>query len=140
MGPSSKSPKERSILLPSRSRAAPRGSSTSTVTIVRYCRRAHGAHGTIHGVSMSEHIAQMAPMLIVAGLAAGWVSEALARAGGYGLIWNMALGIGGSAVLGAAVWLFAEPGMLSMVLIGLSGAALGIFTQRKLWRSMRPST
>jgi uncharacterized membrane protein YeaQ/YmgE (transglycosylase-associated protein family) len=50
---------------------------------------------------MSEHIAQMAPMLIVAGLVAGWVSEVAARAGGYGLIWDMALGIGGSAVLSA---------------------------------------
>jgi uncharacterized membrane protein YeaQ/YmgE (transglycosylase-associated protein family) len=89
---------------------------------------------------MSEHIAQMAPMLIVAGLAAGWLSEAVARAGGYGFIWDMALGIGGSAVLGAAVWLFAEPGMLSMVVIGFTGAAIGIVAQRKLWPSMRPST
>jgi uncharacterized membrane protein YeaQ/YmgE (transglycosylase-associated protein family) len=89
---------------------------------------------------MSEHIAQMTPMLIVAGLAAGWMSEAVARAGGYGLIWDMAIGIGGSAVLGSAVWLFAEQGMLSMVLIGLSGAAIGIVVQRKLGRSRRPAT
>ena len=89
---------------------------------------------------MSEQIAQMAPMLIVAGLAAGWVSEVAARAGGYGLIWDMALGIGGSAVLGAAVWLFAEQGMLSMVVIGLAGAAISIGAQRKLWRSTHPST
>jgi uncharacterized membrane protein YeaQ/YmgE (transglycosylase-associated protein family) len=87
---------------------------------------------------MSEHIAQMAPMLIVAGLTAGWLSEAVARAGGYGLVWDMALGIGGSTVLGAVVWLFAEQGMLGMVLIGLGGAAIVIVAQRKFWRCMRP--
>jgi len=53
MGLSSKSPKERTTLLRSPLRAAPSGSSTSTVRIVRYCHHGHGAHGTICRASMS---------------------------------------------------------------------------------------
>jgi hypothetical protein len=39
---------------------------------------------------MTEHIAQMGPMLILAGLAAGWMAETVLRAGGYGSlrIWS----------------------------------------------------
>jgi hypothetical protein len=33
--------------------------------------------------SMTDHIAQMGPMLILAGLVAGWMAEAVSRAGGY---------------------------------------------------------
>jgi uncharacterized membrane protein YeaQ/YmgE (transglycosylase-associated protein family) len=87
---------------------------------------------------MTEPIAQMGPMLILAGLAAGWMAEALSRAGGYGLITDMVISLVGSVVGGAAVWVlvFSDAGMLGMFLIGGAGGALAIVAQRGLWRSL----
>jgi hypothetical protein len=53
--------------------------------------------GTRHYLraGMSEHVAQTAPMLIVAGLVAGWLSEVVAPRRRDGLLRDMALGIGG---------------------------------------------
>ena len=86
---------------------------------------------------MFEHIVQMGPMLVVAGLLAGWVAEAAARAGGYGFVFDMVLGLIGSVVGGAIVWVLisSDMGMLAMLLIGCGGAALMIAAQRWLWRS-----
>lgn len=91
---------------------------------------------------MVEHIAQMGPMLILAGLAAGWIAEAVSRARGYGLIPDMVLGLGGSVVGGGIVWLFisSEAGMVTMLLIGCATAALMIMAQRSFWRSARLGT
>lgn len=86
---------------------------------------------------MFEHVVQMGPMLVLAGLFAGWVSEAASRAGGYGFIFDMVLGLTGSLVVGSIVWVLISsaiwmPGMLA---IGCGGAALAIAAQRWLWRS-----
>jgi uncharacterized membrane protein YeaQ/YmgE (transglycosylase-associated protein family) len=91
---------------------------------------------------MFEHIAHMGPMLILAGLMAGWVAEAVSRADGYGLILDMVLGLIGSAVVGSTVWVVisGEAGMLAMFLIGGGGAALAIAAQRRCWRSARLGT
>ena len=86
---------------------------------------------------MLEHIMQMGPMLVLAGLIAGWVAETGARAGGYGFILDMLVGLIGSVVVGAIVWglVSSDIGMLQMLLIGCGGAALAIAAQRGLWRS-----
>jgi uncharacterized membrane protein YeaQ/YmgE (transglycosylase-associated protein family) len=86
---------------------------------------------------MFEHIIQIGPMLVLAGLIAGWVAEAASRAGGYGFILDMAVGLVGSVVAGAIVWALSSSnmGMLAMLLIGCGGAALAIAAQRGLWRS-----
>jgi uncharacterized membrane protein YeaQ/YmgE (transglycosylase-associated protein family) len=86
---------------------------------------------------MFEHIVQMGPMLVLAGLIAGWVAEAASRAGGYGFIFDMVFGLVGSVVGGAIVWVFvsSEIGMPAMLGIGCAGAALAIAAQRRLWRS-----
>ena len=91
---------------------------------------------------MAEHVAQMGPMLILAGLVAGWMAEAVARARGYGLIPDMVLGLVGSVAGGAIVWLVisSEAGMVAMFLIGCGAAALMIIAQRSLWRSARLGT
>jgi uncharacterized membrane protein YeaQ/YmgE (transglycosylase-associated protein family) len=91
---------------------------------------------------MAEHVAQMGPMLILAGLAAGWMAEAVSRARGYGLIPDMALGLVGSVVGGGIVWFLisAEAGMVTMFLIGGAAAALMIIAQRSFWRSARLGT
>ena len=84
----------------------------------------------------------MSPMLILASLVAGWRAEAVSRAGSYGFITDMVIGLVGSVVGGTAVWVLAssDVGMLGMFLIGCAGAALAIVAQRGLWRSLRLGT
>jgi uncharacterized membrane protein YeaQ/YmgE (transglycosylase-associated protein family) len=91
---------------------------------------------------MVEQIAQMGPMLILAGLAAGWMAEAVSRARGYGLIPDMVLGLVGSIAGGGIVWfvISGDAGMVTMFLIGCSAAALMIIAQRSIWRSARLGT
>ena len=86
---------------------------------------------------MVEHIVQMGPMLVLAGLIAGWVAEATSRAGGYGFILDMLLGLMGSVVVGSIVWVLIPSaiGMPGMLAIGCGGAVLAIVAQRRLWRS-----
>jgi uncharacterized membrane protein YeaQ/YmgE (transglycosylase-associated protein family) len=86
---------------------------------------------------MLEHIMQMGPMLVLAGLSAGWVAQTLSRADTYGFIHDMALGLIGSVVVGVTTWfaISSEAGMLAMFLIGCGGAALAIGAQRTFWRS-----
>ena len=107
------------------------------------CDRHYGAHGIIRGFSMLEHVVpQMGPMLIIAGLAAGWLSEAVARRRGYGLLRDMALGIIGSLIAGAATSQFVsdELGMVGMFVVGLIGAAVVIAAQRNVWPARRSAT
>jgi uncharacterized membrane protein YeaQ/YmgE (transglycosylase-associated protein family) len=91
---------------------------------------------------MLDHIVQMGPMLLLAGLTVGWVAEAVSRAGGYGLIHDMVLGVVGSVIGGGTVWVVgsSQAGMLAMFLIGGGGGALAIGAQRGLWRSARLGT
>jgi uncharacterized membrane protein YeaQ/YmgE (transglycosylase-associated protein family) len=86
---------------------------------------------------MFEHIVQMGPMLVLAGLMAGWLAEAATRAGGYGFVFDMFFGLIGSVVGGATVWGLTSGhiGMLAVLLVGCGGAALAIAAQRGLWRS-----
>jgi uncharacterized membrane protein YeaQ/YmgE (transglycosylase-associated protein family) len=91
---------------------------------------------------MAEHVAQMGPMLILAGLVAGWTAETVSRARGYGLIPDMVLGLVGSVAGGTIVWLAmsSEAGMVTMFLIGCGAAAIMIIAQRSFWRSARLAT
>ena len=88
---------------------------------------------------MWEQIAQMGPMLVLAGLVVGWTVEVVSRAGGYGLIPDMVVGLIGSVLVGGTIWVvvFHAPGMLGMFGIGCAGAGLAIVAQRSLWRSTR---
>src|SRR5437867_13318575 len=53
---------------------------------------------------MFEHIVQMGPMRVLAGVMAGWVAEVVSRADGHGFIRDMVLGLVGSVVGAATVW------------------------------------
>jgi hypothetical protein len=88
---------------------------------------------------MWENLAQMGPMLILAGLATGLTAETVSRAGGYGLIADMIAGLIGSVLVGGVIWgvVSIHPGMLGMLAIGCAGAGLAIVGQRGLWRSPR---
>jgi uncharacterized membrane protein YeaQ/YmgE (transglycosylase-associated protein family) len=88
---------------------------------------------------MAETIVQLAPMLILGGLIAGWLAEAGSRASGYGFISDVVLGLVGSLVAGAFVWLviWRDAGMTTMLGVGCIGAALAIMAQRGVWPSAR---
>jgi uncharacterized membrane protein YeaQ/YmgE (transglycosylase-associated protein family) len=81
-------------------------------------------------------------MLILAGLMAGWIAEAVSRAGGYGFKSDLAIGLIGSGIGGTMVWVFvsSDASMPGMFLVGCAGATLAIVTQRGLWRSLWPGT
>jgi uncharacterized membrane protein YeaQ/YmgE (transglycosylase-associated protein family) len=91
---------------------------------------------------MFEDIVHMGPMLLLGGLMAGWLAEAVSRAGGYGFIPDMVLGLIGSVLAGLTVWvaIASQAGMATMFLIGCAGAALMIVAQRRFWRSARLGT
>ena len=87
---------------------------------------------------MWDHVIQMGPMLILAGLVAGVVAETAWWPGGYGLLIDMIVGSVGSLIVGGALWTVLGPGpggMLAMFLIGTLGGAIAIVAQRSLWRS-----
>jgi uncharacterized membrane protein YeaQ/YmgE (transglycosylase-associated protein family) len=88
---------------------------------------------------MTETTVQMVPMLVLGGLIAGWLAEACLRAWGYGFISDMVLGLAGSLIVGAFVWLviWRDAGMTTMLLVGCTGAALAIIAQRGVWPSTR---
>jgi uncharacterized membrane protein YeaQ/YmgE (transglycosylase-associated protein family) len=81
---------------------------------------------------MTEHIAQMGPMLILAGLVTGWMAETLSRVGGYGFKSDMVVGLIGSVIGGTVVWVFVSTGagMPGMFLIGCAAAVVAIVAQR----------
>jgi len=91
---------------------------------------------------MLEYVAQMGPMLVLAGLMVGWIVETVSRAGGYGLVPDMVVGVVGSVLVGGIVRVAVShaPGMLGMFVIGCAGAGLAIVAQRSLWRSTRLGT
>jgi uncharacterized membrane protein YeaQ/YmgE (transglycosylase-associated protein family) len=87
---------------------------------------------------MLEHIAQMGPMLVLAGLTVGWAADALRRSGGPGFLGDLLVGLVGSVVGGSIVWACLDPlGMVAMFSIGCGGAALAIIAQRAMLPSRR---
>jgi hypothetical protein len=81
-----------------------------------------------------EDVAQMSPMLVLAGLTVGWAAEAFRRAGGPRLLGDLLVALVGSLV-GSVVWASTSTplGMMAMFGIGSAGAALMIVAQRALW-------
>jgi uncharacterized membrane protein YeaQ/YmgE (transglycosylase-associated protein family) len=91
-----------------------------------------------YGEGMDELFALVAPMLVIAGLACGWVTEAVSPAHGYGLRGDMGLGVLGSAALAGALYglnWFGGTGLVVTFVIGLMGAAFAIIGQRAFWQS-----
>jgi uncharacterized membrane protein YeaQ/YmgE (transglycosylase-associated protein family) len=75
-------------------------------------------------------------LAIFVGLVAGWLAGFIMKGGGYGLIGDIVLGIGGSIVGG---WIFRTLGIASgggwtaMVVVAFVGAVILIVAQRMLW-------
>lgn len=84
---------------------------------------------------MNEQILRMGLMWILAGLAAGWVAEALIVRRGYGLLVDMGLGVG-AGLLGGGVFLMGSghpAGTLGMFVCAFVLAAGVIVAQRLFW-------
>ncbi len=79
----------------------------------------------------------MVAVSVLVGLLAGWLAGFVMKGGGYGLIGDVLLGLGGSIVGG---WLFSVLGIapgagwLAMVVVAFVGAVILIFAQRTLWQ------
>jgi uncharacterized membrane protein YeaQ/YmgE (transglycosylase-associated protein family) len=78
----------------------------------------------------------MFAMLILVGVLAGWLAGYVLTRGGYGLRWDIILGLAGSAVGSWIFWaLGVSPGAGLALVAGVAfvGAAIPIVAQRKIW-------
>ena len=72
----------------------------------------------------------------IVGLIAGWLAGRVMKAGGYGLLWDLILGLGGSLV---GSWLFRalriapDAGWFAMIVVAFVGAAIVVVAQRKVY-------
>lgn len=72
----------------------------------------------------------------IIGVLAGWLADVIIKGGGYGVIGDVALGVGGSI---AGVWIFRALGFAPhdgwMAIVGPAfvGAVVLIYTQRTVW-------
>ncbi len=77
---------------------------------------------------------EMVATSVLVGLIVGWLAGIAVKGGGFGLLRDVMLGVGGS-FLGS--WIFqalgASPGRVGMVVAAFVGAALVIVAQRKVW-------
>ena len=72
---------------------------------------------------------------IVVGIIAGWLAGLIMKGDGYGLIWDMILGIAGAVVGGwlfGALGLSATGGMVGSIIVATIGAVFLIFISRLL--------
>lgn len=83
----------------------------------------------------SDQVVQMGPMLVLAGLSAGWLVETSIVRRGYGLIVDLGVGVGTSLVGGMALLAFSglPGGMLPMFGVGFVMATSVILIQRLGW-------
>lgn len=71
------------------------------------------------------------------GLATGGLTGLAMKGGGYGLIWDLILGLAGSGAATVIVWMAggvsSGAGPLAAALVAFVGAVLVIVGQRKIW-------
>ena len=87
---------------------------------------------------MGEYIAQMAPMLGVAGALVAWLAQIRETRSGHGFLPDMALALIGSGVAGSLFTMgtlayATGVGMPGMVVVGAVGAVAAIAMQRAVW-------
>jgi hypothetical protein len=86
---------------------------------------------------MSEPIVQMGPMLVLAGLSAGWLADIFMIRRGYGLVVDLGLGVGAGLIGGSAFLALSglSPGMFGTFVAGVVLATGVILAQRFGWPS-----
>lgn len=80
---------------------------------------------------------------VFVGLLAGWLAGFLMKDGGYGLVWNLVLGLAGSSagiVILSVLGVAPHAGTFATAVVAFIGAALVIVAQRKLWPAPRLGT
>jgi uncharacterized membrane protein YeaQ/YmgE (transglycosylase-associated protein family) len=79
----------------------------------------------------------MVATAVLVGLLAGWLAGSVMKEGGYGLIWNLMLGLAGSSAACVMLWAVGggSPGMetFTMAVVAFVGAALLLVAQHKMW-------
>ena len=84
--------------------------------------------------------AGMFPIIVFGGVLAGWLAGFVMERDGYGLKWDIVLGLTGSAV---GSWIFwavgGSPGaeLAVLAVVAFVGAALPIVAQRQFWSKTR---
>jgi uncharacterized membrane protein YeaQ/YmgE (transglycosylase-associated protein family) len=81
-------------------------------------------------------LAMLATSVLV-GLLAGWLAGFVITDGGYGLVWNLILGLAGSGAASVIFWVLGggSPGTatLATAVVAFAGAALVIVALHKIW-------
>jgi len=75
-------------------------------------------------------------MWVLMALVAGLLAASVMKRGGYGLGWDITLGLIGSIVVSwifQTRWVSPDPGMVAVTLAAAVGAAGLIVAQRKIW-------
>ena len=78
----------------------------------------------------------MFPIMVLGGVLAGWLAGFVMERGGYGLKWDIVLGLAGSAVGSCVFWAlgaFPGAGLAVLVVVAFLGAAIPIVVQRQIW-------
>jgi uncharacterized membrane protein YeaQ/YmgE (transglycosylase-associated protein family) len=78
----------------------------------------------------------MFPIMVLGGVLAGWLAGFVMKRGGYGLAWDIVLGLAGSAVGSWIFWaLRVSPGagLAVLAVVAFVGAAMPIVAQRQIW-------
>jgi uncharacterized membrane protein YeaQ/YmgE (transglycosylase-associated protein family) len=73
---------------------------------------------------------------VLVAVAAGLLARYVMHDGGHGLAWDVTLGLIGSVVVSwvfANLWVSADRGMITVVVVAALGAAGLIVAQRKIW-------
>jgi len=82
---------------------------------------------------------EMVGIWVLVGLIAGWLAGFMMKGGGYGLLWDLSLGLGGSLI---GSWIFQALGIApgagwsTMVVVASVGAAIVMVAQRKVWPAL----
>ena len=78
----------------------------------------------------------MFPIVVLGGVLAGWLAGFVMERGGYGLKWDIVLGLAGSAVGSWIFWaLGTSPGagLVVLAVVAFVGGAIPIIAQRQIW-------
>jgi len=86
---------------------------------------------------MNQQLVEMGPILVLAGLSAGWLAETVLYRRGYGLVVDLSLGVGASLAGGSLLLILAgvPAGMLVVFVVGFALATGLVLVQRLGWPS-----
>ena len=78
----------------------------------------------------------MFPIVVLGGVLGGWLVGFVMERGGYGLKWDIVLGLAGSAVGSWIFWalgVYPEAGLAALAVVAFVGTAIPIVAQRQIW-------